>query len=115
MRLHHNRQLFDRAQSGAPVPADSRWVDRKLELRPAHEQRLQRASRLYPRQLMAEAKMDSGAEGDMPVRPPLEIEPFRLRVRLRVQIGRDNHGHDLVALAQANALKLDIVAHVARF
>ena len=64
---------------------------------------------------MAEAKMDSGAEGDMPVRPPLEIEPLRLRIRLRIQIGRDDHGHDLVALLQANTLELDVVAHIARF
>ena len=63
-------------------------LDRQFECGPAREQRLQRADRLDARELMAEAEMNSGAEREMPVRPPFEIEPFGTLVRIGVQIGR---------------------------
>ena len=59
--------------------------------------------------------MDSGAEGDVPVRLALQIEPFGVRVRLRIHVGGGQHRHDLVALSQPDAAELDILPHIARF
>ncbi len=39
-----------------------RWLDRQLEFGPAREQRLQRADPFDPRELVAEAEMNSGDE-----------------------------------------------------
>ena len=51
---------------------------------------------------------------DVPVRPALEIEPLGMLVRLRVHVGRRQHGHDPVALLQPDAAKLDVLSHKAR-
>ena len=58
--------------------------------------------------------MDSGAEGDVPVRLALQIEPLRMRIGLRIHVGGGQHGHDLVAPSQPDAAEFDIPAHVAR-
>src|SRR5690349_11472837 len=63
---------------------------------------------------MAKAEMDASAEGDMPVRPPPKIEPFRMLVRGRIEIGGGQQGHDLVAALEPDAAKLDVLAHEAR-
>ena len=63
---------------------------------------------------MAKAEVDSGAEGDVPVRLALQIEPFRMRICLRIHVGGRQHGHDPVALSQSDATEFDILAHVAR-
>src|SRR5262245_53926332 len=89
----HNRQLRDHADAGPSPPTNLRWLDRQSKLRPACEQRLQGASPFDARELVAEAEMNSGAEREMPVRPPLEIEPFGALVRLRIEIRGDDHRH----------------------
>ena len=78
------------------------------------EQRFQRASAFDPGELVAEAEMDSGAEGDVAVRPALQVEPLGMRIGLRVHVGGGEHRHDLVALPQPDAAELDIPAHIAR-
>jgi hypothetical protein len=59
--------------------------------------------------------MNAGAEGEMPVRSSLKIEFLGMLVRLRIQVGGCQHGHDLVALLQPNAAKLDVLPHEAWF
>jgi hypothetical protein len=75
-----------------------RGVDRHLEFRPAFEQGLECAFAFDARELVAEAEMDARPEGNVPVRLPLEIEPFGVFVRRRVHVGCRQHGHDLIAL-----------------
>ena len=58
--------------------------------------------------------MDSGAEGDVPIRLALQVEPLGMRIGRGVHVGGGQHGHDPVALAQANAVQFDIPAHEAR-
>lgn len=43
--------------------------------------------------------MNPGAEGDVAVWLSPEVELFRIFVRLRIEVCRDEHGHDLFALA----------------
>src|SRR6266404_886741 len=74
----HDRQSIDGLETGPLAPSDLGRIDRERQLRPALEQRLQRAPAFDPRELVAKAKMDSGAEGDMPVRPALQVEPLRM-------------------------------------
>src|SRR3979411_3015810 len=62
-KLH--RHPVDRLQAGAFAPGDFGWIDRERQLRPALEQRLQRASALDTGELVAKTKMDSGTEGDV--------------------------------------------------
>ena len=66
------------------------------------------------RELVTQAEMDSGAERDMPVRPSLEIGLFRMVVRPRIEVGGDQHGHDLLALLQPHVAELHVLAHEAR-
>src|SRR5258708_39922935 len=63
---------------------------------------------------MAEAEMDPGAEGDVPVWLSWQIEPLGVRISLRIHIGGRQHGHDPVTLAQTDTAQFDIPAHVAR-
>jgi hypothetical protein len=58
--------------------------------------------------------MDSGPEREVSVRPPLEIQSLGPLVRIRVHVGGRHHGGDLVALLQADAAELDVLAHEAR-
>src|SRR5262249_56141878 len=77
------------------------------------EEGVEGAHGLDARKLRAEAKVDSGAEGDVVVRPPLHVETLGIFVRLRVHVGRNQHGHDLLALLHADTVELDIVAYEA--
>ena len=111
----HDRQAVDRLHAGPLAPADlrthrppgsdpgQRWNSDFNAHLPS-----MRAS-WWPRQ-----KWISGAEGDVPVRLALQIEPLRMRIGLRIHVGGRQHGHDLVALSQADAAELDIPAHIAR-
>ena len=63
---------------------------------------------------MAQAEMNPGAEGDMPIRPPLKIKLSRMFVRLRIEVPGCQHGHDFVPLLQPDAAKLDVLSHEAR-
>jgi hypothetical protein len=63
---------------------------------------------------MAEAKVNAGAEGDVPVRVPPKIEPLGMLVGGRIQIGSSEHGHDPVAALEPHAAKLHVLAHEAR-
>src|SRR6516225_8374524 len=63
---------------------------------------------------MTKAEMDAGAERDMPVRPPLEIELLGMRVGVRIEVRGRQHRHDLVALLQTHAAEFDVPADVAR-
>ena len=109
-RLRDHRQARDRAQARPLPPADLRLRDGERELRPALEQRFKRALGLDARELMAEAEVDSGSEGEMPVGPPLEIEPLRMLVRGRIHIRRRQHRHDLLALLDPDAAEFHVVA-----
>src|SRR6516162_3184124 len=62
---------------------------------------------------MAKAKVNSGAESDMPVRFSLEVE--FLRICMRVQVCGRQHGHDLLTLLQLDTAKPDILPYDARF
>ena len=75
-----NRQACDRPEAGPLPPSDLRVRHSQLELRPASEQCLQRALAFDTRELVAKAKMDARAKGEMAVRPPLEIEPFGMLI-----------------------------------
>src|SRR3984893_12690428 len=107
--------MLDRLHACALAPFDLRLIDRQLQFRPAPEQGLQRARSLDTRELMAEAKVNSGAEGQMPVRPALEIELLGSFVCLRIEVCGRQHGHDLETLFQPDAAKLDVLADQARF
>jgi hypothetical protein len=58
--------------------------------------------------------MNPGAEGDVPVRPSLELELFRMVVRLRIEIPRDQHGHDFFTPHQPDAAKLHVLSDEAQ-
>jgi hypothetical protein len=106
--------MLDRPQARPLAPFDLRFVHRQLQSWPAPEQRLERASSLDARQLMTKAKMNSSAEGDMPVWLALEIELLRMDVGVRIEVRSRQHRHDLVALLQLDSAELDILAHIAR-
>src|SRR5882757_8883061 len=106
--------MFDRLEARPLAPFDLRFVRRQLQSWPAPEQGLERASSLDARQLMTEAKMNSGAERDMPVWLALEIEPLRMDIGVRIEVRSRQHRHDPVALLQLDTAELDILAHVAR-
>jgi len=92
-----------------------RWIDSKSKPRPAREQRLQRAGALDPRQLMAEAEMNSRAEGDVAIWLAFEIELLRPFVHRRVHVRGGEHDHDAIALLQRHAIQLDIPTQITRF
>src|SRR5262249_61888804 len=79
-----NRELLERAQAGSALPPDMRRIDREAQLRPSREQCLQCTDRFHARELVAETEMDSSPERQMPVRPPLELEPFRMLAGLPI-------------------------------
>jgi hypothetical protein len=60
---------------------------------------------------MAKAKVNSGAESDMPVRFSLEVEFLRISICLRVQVCGRQHGHDLLTPLQPDTAKLDILPY----
>src|ERR1700733_8384016 len=63
-RTNRNRQVVDRLETGPPAPCNFRLIHRQGQFGPPPEQRFQRASTFNPRELMAKAEMDPGAEGD---------------------------------------------------
>src|SRR5262252_6657654 len=58
-----NRQMLDRPRARAPAPFDLGCVQSQCELRPAAKQGLQRTGGFDARELMAEAEVNSSAEG----------------------------------------------------
>jgi hypothetical protein len=66
---------------------DFRVLDREHKLRPAIEQRMQRAFCLDARKSMAEAKVNSRAESKMMVRVPGEIQLLGILVRGPIYVG----------------------------
>jgi len=75
-----HRQPIDRLEARTFAPGDFGLVNRERQFRPALQQRFERASAFDARELMAETKMDSGAEGDVAVRLALKVEPLRMRM-----------------------------------
>src|SRR5260221_8243056 len=69
-RLH--RQPFEGIQTRPLPPPDFGLVDRQLQAGPPLEQGFQRAFGFKARELMAEAEVNAGAKGDMPVRLALQ-------------------------------------------
>src|SRR5262249_56745194 len=98
----------------ALAPSDLGLIDRELQFRPAPEQGFERACSLDARELMAQTKMNSGAEGKMPVRPPGKVEFLGIFICLRIEVGGDQHGHDVRTLLQSDAAKPDVLADHAR-
>ena len=78
--MRDNRELFKRSETRSLPPANIVRRHRQCKLRPAPEKGLERAFALNARELVTEAEMDARAEGEMSVGPPLQIEPFRIRV-----------------------------------
>src|SRR5215813_15479915 len=113
-RRGDDRQPDDRPHARPLAPSDLGGVDRQRELRPAAKQRLQRTGALDARELVTEAEMNPGTEGDVPVRSPREIERLGLLIRLRVEVRGRQHGHDLVVFAQPYTAELNVLAHDAR-
>src|SRR5262245_4161787 len=106
--------MLDRLQARPLAPFDLGSVHRQLQSRPAPEQGLERAGALDARQLMPKAKVNSGAEGDMPVWLALEIELLRMDIGMRIEVRGRQHRHDPVALLQLDSAELDILAYIAR-
>ena len=52
--------------------------------------------------------MDSRAEGQVPIGPSRQIEPLRVRIGFRVEIGRRQHGHDPVPFPQPDPAELNV-------
>jgi hypothetical protein len=50
----------------------------------------------------------------VPVGSSLKVDSLGMLVRLRVYIGGRQHCHNLVALLQANAPKLNVLPYIAR-
>lgn len=92
-------------------PANLRIVDRERKFRPAAEQGFQRADSFDTRELVAQAKMNPGPEGDMPIGLSRKVELLRMLIGPRVEIGGSQHRHDLVAFVQADAIEIHILAH----
>src|SRR6516164_1311555 len=106
--------MLDRPEARPLAPLDLGVIHRQREFRPAPKQRLQCAYALEACKLMAEAKMNSGAESKMPVRLSRQIELFRMRICLRIEVGSRQHGHDLLTLSQLDTAELDVFANKSR-
>src|SRR4051812_14057730 len=63
---------------------------------------------------MTQAKVDTRAEGEMPIEMPFEIEPFGVFIRIGIHVGSHEHGHDLLAPPHPNATKVHVFLHKAR-
>ena len=84
------------------------------ELRPALEQRFERAPAFDPGKLMAKAEVNAGAERDVAVRPAAQIDMLRVLVCGGVDVGGHQHRHHQIAALQRHAAQLHVVAHEAR-
>src|SRR5215467_10148319 len=85
--------MLDRPQARPPL--DLRFVYGQLQFRPPPKQGLERAYSLDACELMPQTEMNAGAEGDVPVRPALEIKLLRMRIGLRIEVRGHQHGNDL--------------------
>jgi len=110
-----NRQSLDGPETCSCAPENVRIVRCQLQLGPTLEQGSQRALTLNTRELMSQAKMNPSAEGDVPVRPSLEIELVWMIVRLRIEVCGGQHGHYLGTALQPNTAKFHVLAYEARF
>ncbi len=81
------RQAVEGPQAGPFAPDDFRLIYRKRQIGPAPEQGFQRAPAFDARELMAEAEMDPGTEGDVAVRCPFRPHP-RACQRVRASAAR---------------------------
>src|SRR5262249_25159373 len=110
---HGDRQMLDRPQARPSAPLDLRFVYGQLQFRPPPKQGLERAYSLDACELMPQTEMNAGAEGDMPVRPALEINLLRMRIGLRIEVRGHQHGNDLLALLQPDTADLELPVAVA--
>src|SRR5579883_2438174 len=94
LRAGADWQRFQRAHARPLAPPQLLLVDGERQLRPAAKERLQRAGALDAGELVAEAEMDAGAEGEVAVRPAIEREALGIGIGVRVGVGGDQHGHD---------------------
>jgi hypothetical protein len=85
-------------------------LDRKLKSRPTLVQGLERAPVLQPRKLITETEMDARAEGHVLVRLAFEIERAGQYVCRRIQVGRHQHCHDLIAVLQPEMRAIELTA-----
>src|SRR5262249_31110603 len=111
---HGDRQMLDRPQARPSAPLDLRFVYGQLQFRPPPKQGPERAYSLDACELMPQTEMNTGAEGDVPVRPALEIKLLRMRIGLRIEVRGHQHGNDLLALLQPDTAELELPADVAR-
>ena len=87
--------------------------DRQREPRPARVESLERAFGFQARELMTEAEMDAGTEGNVPVGFSRQIQLFRLRVRHRIHVRARKSGSYLIATFELHTTQINILAHVA--
>jgi len=85
--VDRDRKLFDGPEARPPPPANRVRGHGQLQLRPALEERLQRALGLNSGELVAQAEMDARAERQVAVGSPREIELFRARVGIGIHVG----------------------------
>ena len=79
-------EFFDSPQARLRAPTNGfRW-DGKFELRPPFEKRLKRAFARNTRQLVAQAEMDSGAEGQVPIGPPRQIQLLGMGIGIGIAL-----------------------------
>src|SRR5215471_12509291 len=87
LRVDRDRKLFDGPQARPPPPANRVRRHGQLQVRPALEERLQRALGLNAGELVAQAEMDARAERQVAVGSSLKIELIRARVGIRIHVG----------------------------
>src|SRR5262249_30647825 len=85
--VNRDRKLFDGPQARPPPPANRVRRHGQLQVRPALEERLQRALGLNAGELVAQAEMDARAERQVAVVSSLKIELIRARVGIRIHVG----------------------------
>jgi hypothetical protein len=86
----------------------------QLELRPVLEERFKRALALDTCELVTQTEMNPGAEREMAIGSPLQIERLWVRVGFRIHVGRGQHDHDLVTGPQPNPAELNILSDKTR-
>src|SRR5215213_902483 len=109
-RLKHDWQPRQSAQERGVAPAHLITGYRQREFRHARKQRGECDLTLQTRQRSAETGMDTGAERDVTVRLPRDIEHLWIGKLLLIVIGRGQQRHNLLAASHALAAELGIVA-----
>ena len=107
-------KLFNGPEARPLPPKNGLHRHGQLELRPALEERFERALSLDTGELVTQTEMDPRAEREMAVGSPLQIERLRMRVGFRIHIGRRQHSHDLVTGFQPNPAELNILSDETR-